>query len=324
MVSKKNSVSSVEISRLGLGTVQFGFDYGINNTRGQVPYDEVCSILVRASDHGINFLDTSRLYGSSESVLGKAIAETGREFTVCTKLDLPKNYAELGEKEIRDAFNASFMQSCESLQMDKIPMYLLHNFDYKTTHNGYVWSLVREMKAKGAIGKAGVSIALGPDEALQCLQDPDVEVMQIPFNVFDQRWKREGVLRLCSEKGVELINRSTYLQGLLLMDVEKAAELVPISQRRITQLHAISDEYEIPVKELVFLYVLENPYIKSTIIGVDSIGQLEENLRLQSLGSLQPEIIQSIETAFFDSPDELVNPRVWEERWAASAKEKTN
>ncbi|MCK5155856.1 MAG: aldo/keto reductase, partial [Spirochaetales bacterium] len=111
MVSKKNSVSSVEISRLGLGTVQFGFDYGINNTRGQVPYDEVCRMLIRASDQGINFLDTSRLYGSSESVLGKAIAEIGREFTVCTKLDLPKNYTELGEKEIRDAVNASFMQS---------------------------------------------------------------------------------------------------------------------------------------------------------------------------------------------------------------------
>jgi len=300
-----------QLSRLGLGTVQFGFDYGVNNTRGQVSYDEVCSILTSASDQGVNFLDTSRLYGASESVLGKAIAKIGRDFTICTKLDLPKNFSELSEKEIGEAVNASFLGSCESLQMDTLPMYLLHNYDYKTTHGGYVWTLLKEMKAKGLIGKLGVSIGRGPDEALQCLQDTDVEVMQIPFNVFDQRWKREGVLTQCREKGIELINRSTFLQGLLLMSVEKAAKLVPVSRDRITKLLNISEFSGVPVKELVFRYVIDNPFINTTIVGVDSLDQLEENIRLQNLGPLDQETINSIESAFLDSPDELVNPALW-------------
>ena len=171
--------------------------------------------------------------------------------------------------------------------------------------------MLKEMKAKGLIGKLGVSIGRGPNEALKCLQDPDVEVMQIPFNVFDQRWKREGVLTQCREKGVELINRSTYLKGLLLMSVEKAAELVPVSRERVKKMLEISEAVKVPVKELVFRYVLENPYIKTTIVGVDSIEQLEENIRLQNMGPLKSEIIHKIETAFLDSPDELLHPALW-------------
>ena len=45
------------ISRLGIGTVQFGMPYGINNDRGQVPYSEVLSILETAVERGVTFID---------------------------------------------------------------------------------------------------------------------------------------------------------------------------------------------------------------------------------------------------------------------------
>jgi len=66
MSRKSVGTEQMRLSRLGLGTVQFGFKYGVNNARGQVPYDEVCNILTSASDQGVNFLDTSRLYGARE------------------------------------------------------------------------------------------------------------------------------------------------------------------------------------------------------------------------------------------------------------------
>ena len=47
-------------SRLGIGTVQFGLTYGINNRLGQVPYRDVCIILEKAMEAGVNFLDTAR------------------------------------------------------------------------------------------------------------------------------------------------------------------------------------------------------------------------------------------------------------------------
>jgi aryl-alcohol dehydrogenase-like predicted oxidoreductase len=69
--------------RLALGTVQFGLDYGVANTAGQVAPAEVASILALAQQMGIGTLDTAINYGQSESVLGQCgIAE----WQVVTKL----------------------------------------------------------------------------------------------------------------------------------------------------------------------------------------------------------------------------------------------
>ena len=57
--------------KLGLGTVQFGCDYGISNTKGQVLIDEVVKILDYALKNGIDIIDTASLYGNSEAVLGQ-------------------------------------------------------------------------------------------------------------------------------------------------------------------------------------------------------------------------------------------------------------
>src|SRR5690606_8086920 len=64
-------MNSVEASRIALGTVQFGLDYGVANTRGRVTPDEVARILALAADAGVRTLDTAVAYGDSERVLGQ-------------------------------------------------------------------------------------------------------------------------------------------------------------------------------------------------------------------------------------------------------------
>ena len=58
--------------KLALGTVQFGIDYGVNSTYGQVRPEEVKKILSYARSKDIDFLDTAPAYGNSEKILGKA------------------------------------------------------------------------------------------------------------------------------------------------------------------------------------------------------------------------------------------------------------
>ena len=59
------------MTKLALGTVQFGLDYGITNSEGKVQIREVASILEYAKDKNINILDTASGYGNSEEVLGR-------------------------------------------------------------------------------------------------------------------------------------------------------------------------------------------------------------------------------------------------------------
>ena len=70
---------------LGLGTAQFGLDYGISNTTGKVPADTVGRILYIAHENGIRVLDTAPSYGDSECALGSSMPPEHR-FRVITKL----------------------------------------------------------------------------------------------------------------------------------------------------------------------------------------------------------------------------------------------
>ena len=70
------------MSKIALGTVQFGIDYGINSENGQVRPEEVRCILNYAHLQNIDLLDTAPAYGNSEKVLGEANVQN---FKVVTK-----------------------------------------------------------------------------------------------------------------------------------------------------------------------------------------------------------------------------------------------
>ncbi len=299
------------ISRLGLGTVQFGFDYGINNTSGKVKYPQVLRILETACRNDINFLDTSRNYGTSEDVLGRAFRQLGLEFIVSTKLDLPDDFRELSDKEIIQQSKTSLHRSLEALGLDSIPIYLLHSYELKTYRNGLIWNCVLEEMTKGLIRYPGVSISGSPREAEGCLGDPALRVLQIPFNVFDRRLERAGIFKKCAERNIVLFSRSSYLQGLVLMEPDKAAAKVPSSKEFMKKLGEISGACAVPPKELALRYVLGKKELASTIVGLDSPEQLQENLGIFARGPLNTGLVEQIETAFQGTPDELVNPALW-------------
>jgi len=311
--SRDSAVAHRKITRLGLGTVQFGFNYGINNARGQVPFDEVLRILAYGATQEVTFLDTSRAYGASEEVLGRAMEEAKLQDTcmVCTKLDLPSGYASLDTVSLRQTVLDGLHRSQDALRLDQIPAFLLHTPEYRNVHEGLVWQVLLEQVQAGSIGLLGVSIARGPEEAMQCLADPTVRMLQIPYNVFDQRWRRTGVLDACRANGVALVNRSTYLQGLMLMDPAHAKVKVPASIPFLQQLLEVANEASMPVKELVLRYALSCDALSCTLIGVDSLNQFEENIGLYHLGALDDALVRQIERMFADTPVELVNPALW-------------
>ncbi|MDB4129586.1 aldo/keto reductase, partial [Flavobacteriaceae bacterium] len=83
-------------SKLMLGTVQFGIDYGINNKDGVPSIKEVFEILDFAYNNGVRFLDTAEAYGDSQSVIGKFHLQNNNKFKIVTKFsplrkDLPNN-----------------------------------------------------------------------------------------------------------------------------------------------------------------------------------------------------------------------------------------
>ncbi len=306
----------LKISRFGIGTVQFGLDYGINNKTGQVSYSDVLNIFETALENGVNFIDTSRVYGTSEQTIGKALREIGAvdDFIPCTKLDISENYHEKSDEAVRGEVKGSLDQSLEALGIDTLPVYLLHRPEYRTFRDGLIWDYLKEAVSKGMIGRLGVSIADGPSEAIACFEDPAVEAIQIPYNVFDARWDKTGVLKVAAERGIAVFNRSSYLKGLLLMEMDEVPEHVTESLCYKESLNRIAAEAGLEVKEMALRYVFSVPEITSTIIGIDSQVQFRENLRIYEKEPLESALIQKIRTAFGEVQEYVLNPFLWDQR----------
>ena len=308
------SLSALGISRLGIGTVQFGQAYGINNIRGQVPYEDVVGILTRALEAGVNYLDTARAYGDSENALGKAIRELGCEdkFIICTKLDLPEEFADQSPEWLAKATQTSLQGSREALGLEHIPILLLHRTAYRTAGEGVIWDYLIEQREKGFIGHLGVSVAAEPAEARECLEDPNVEIIQIPYNAWDGRWERRHIFELAMEREVLVVNRSSYLQGLLLMDEERAQEEIPAALSHLRAWWNLCEDMEICPKDLALRYTLSEDRITTTIVGNDTLQQFEENLELAAAGPLPEQILSRVREVFAAVPDQIVIPSLWD------------
>lgn len=197
--------------KLGLGTVQFGLDYGVTNSSGKPTLTEVRNILVKAFDGGVDLLDTASAYGESESVLGE-LHDLTRRFKVVTKIQ--------GKKPVREEIE----KSLERLKRDEVDVILFHSAqDLLGPEGAQKVSEIEKACKDGLVKKWGVSV-YEESEACEIYQRFPFQVIQLPINVFDQRFVKSGYLGELKKNNVEIHVRSLFLQGLLLA---KKNELPP-------------------------------------------------------------------------------------------------
>lgn len=283
------------MSKVVLGTVQFGVNYGINNTSGQVSLDEVCKILKIAQEKEILTLDTSSAYGTSEIVLGKALKESSTRFNIVSKY--PRS-----ETSVRNTFE----KSISNLGVESLYGYLVHHFEFYQEHPEILDEMTA-LKNEGKIKKVGFS--LYNVEQLQYLFDKSVkfDILQFPYNIFDKQF--EPFMPKLVEIGVEIHTRSAFLQGLFFKDTNTLPEKLKLLKKYLDDLHCYCDNKGLAVEQLALGYVIANPNIKGALIGVDNHEQLEANLKVASVKLSQEDIdyisnIDIIEKA-------LLNPANW-------------
>lgn len=283
------------MNKLVLGTVQFGVNYGINNTSGQVMPEEVVRILNLASENGVLTLDTSSAYGTSEQVLGNTLRRTGLRFNIVSKY--PKG--NIGVKE-------TFQESQSKLGVENLYGYLVHHFDFYQEHPD-IFDDMTSLKEDGKIQKAGFS--LYNTQQLQYLLDRNVkfDLIQFPYNIFDRQF--EPYMPVLTEMGVEIHTRSAFLQGLFFKNTDSLPEKLKPLKNYLDILHQYCQQENISIEEISLGYVLANPNVNGALIGVDNHHQLESNLKIiaRKLASKDINFIQSIEI----QEKHLLNPVNW-------------
>tara|TARA_B110000027_G_scaffold129230_1_gene150556 strand:- start:8724 stop:9584 length:861 start_codon:yes stop_codon:yes gene_type:complete len=285
------------LSKLILGTVQFGLDYGINNISGLPSLEKVFSILNSAKGE-CSCLDTASGYGVSEERIGLYhLKHPDKIFDVNTKFS--KGVIDNPLKEIEIALL--------KLNIPIINTMMFHSLDDFSLNQEKMKNLLKEGKGN-YFKKFGVSVYTV--EELEKLKNIDqIEVVQVSFNLLDNHTKKGAILSELKALGKEIHVRSCFLQGLFFKSNNDLQENLKCAIKYLDDLNHIAKTNNYSMGELALSYCISKPYIDKVIIGVDSKDQLQQNLKWASL-TLNEEVERTIDC--IDIKEEvLLNPSKW-------------
>lgn len=288
--------------KIGLGTVQFGTDYGISNQDGKTSLDEIEKILDVAMHNGISIVDTAAIYGTSEEALGKTLLENHR-FGIVTKT--PRFTSVAITSDDMQRLEDSFFQSLQKMKQVSIYGLLTHNADDLLSENGHLlFSKMSELKQKGLVEKIGISVytAFQIDQILEKYQ---IDIIQLPINVFDQRLLMSGHLSKLKKREVEIHARSAFLQGLLLMSPETLPPFFDSIREHLKNYHRTLRQYGLTPVRAALGFLMNIPEIDFIICGVNNNHQLKEICK-------EAVPVESIDYSNFALSDvSILNPSNW-------------
>lgn len=291
-----------------LGTVQFGMNYGIQG-RLKPSEEMVNEMLSLALEKKVEHFDTAFSYGNAEDLLGQyriKNPDMAEKMHIISKLS-PKALAGRPKDMWKDIILKNSIQSIKRLNVNELEAYLFHNAEY--IFDEYAVQALHFACEENLAKKIGVSIYT-PEEAMKALEYDQIKVIQVPYNVFDQRLDQYGFFGAAKEKGVEVYARSSLLQGLLLIDPDYLPENVRFARRYIERFLTICREYRISPLKAAIGFVKEHTGIDYVVFGTDNKAQLREYLSIHK-EKLTEGLIKVLKKEFEDTEEKLVNPILW-------------
>ncbi len=194
--------------------VSFGA-WAIGAAWGNVDDDESTAALHTAVDNGVNFFDTADVYGDGHSE--KLLAElkkdrAGEEIIIATKIGrrLPEQTVAGYNRENL----ASFIdRNLKNLETDCLDLVQLHCPPQDAYYHPEIFGLMDDFVKDGKIKYYGVSVEK-VEEAIKAVEFPNVQTVQIIFNIFRQR-PADHFFDLAKEKNVGILARVPLSSGML-------------------------------------------------------------------------------------------------------------
>lgn len=288
-------------SKLILGTVQFGLHYGINNLKGKPSDNSIKKILDLAYKNGIEYLDTAEAYGDSQEKIGLYHKNSSNKFKIITKFSSAIT-------KLSDDIETRVLENLKTLDVDSLYCYMFHSFsDFDLFFDKFKSNLI-SLKNKGILTKIGVSIYTN-EELEKVLNFDNIDLIQLPFNLFDNDNLRGDVMRRAKEKGIEIHTRSVFLQGLFFKGKDNLKGNLKDLKLPLEKVENLSKNNNILISDLALNYALRNEAVDKVLIGVDNANQLKNNI--DSVNKLIDENIFTEINNLEIKKKELLNPSNW-------------
>jgi len=283
-------------NKLILGTAQLGLTYGINNRQGTPSIQKACSILKAALDCNITHFDTAQTYGDSEKKLGIFSQ------TTTTKLNIISKLPSVEVSKIKE----TVCESLEKLATKCLYGYLIHNFE-TFRNNPQIWNELTVLKQQKMITKIGFSLYYPEELEMLFRHNIDFDLLQIPFNVFDQRFSQ--YFSILKSKNVEIHIRSCFLQGLVFKEVNALPSKLAKLKTKLQSLHNLAKKHHLAIAHICLGFVALQP-IDKIVLGVDEESNIKENVQYQKHLTTIKTILPAL-YSLKENDEQLILPLNW-------------
>src|SRR4030042_2316210 len=261
------------MSELVLGTVQLGLNYGIANKQGKPDILKAKEIVSEAVNQNIVYFDTAQTYGDSEIVLGICFSKLNKsKIKVINKLDPNIDIAD--RKSVID----SIQKSLKNLRIDSLFGLLLHRpIDFKD------WEkrgdkVVKELKKESLIQNFGISMAYSLDEIIEAAKQTNIDIVQIPMNIWDRRAIEAGILTLLKSKKIRIFIRSVFLQGLAFLNEKDIPNNLSFLYSLVNDARNFCNNRGFSVPHFCIQYVINKCPDEYIVFGAENKEQIIDNI----------------------------------------------
>jgi aryl-alcohol dehydrogenase-like predicted oxidoreductase len=299
------------VRRLALGTVQLGLDYGATNRHGMPSAAEAAAIVEMALAVGIDTIDTAAAYGHAERLLGE-ILPPDSSVRIVTKIAC-------SSEDEPERLRGAVMRSLERLRRSSVDAVLLHDASLLAGAVARrIADEIRALRDEGLAQRIGVSV--DSLDQLQCAaQLLDLNLVQLPLSVLDQRFHTSGWLERLSQRGVEIHARSIFLQGILITPVDALPPyFLPIAQKL--------RDFECDMRKLgcdrmvgCLSFALQQALVQRIVIGVNSRAELAQVLSAAERGG---QLVADF-SGYATEDESMLAPWCWPPREALIAHRET-
>src|SRR5271170_3680193 len=282
--------TNLRVSVIGIGTWQFGGEWGVNFSQEQVG-----AILDAAAECGINFIDTAECYGPehlSEKLVGDYLSRHDRsKWIVATKFGHHfKSFMNRDDDFSIAGVRGQLDASLKALRVETIDLYQFHSGSDEIFQNQELWTFLAGQKRAGKIRHLGASI-LQKGSELQAREAAQfgVETLQVFYNRLDRR-AEEIYFPHAQKNNLGILSRVPLASGLLsgkykpgatfatndvrsVFDAEKMkCDLAEVEAIKKTELPP-----GVPMSRWALAWCLKNPIVTALIPGCKNPEQVRAN-----------------------------------------------
>lgn len=276
--------------KLFLGTAQLSRAYGVFGANQSYSRESPVLLVEAAASFGYSGIDTAPVYGHAETHIGRAKSP----LPVYTKLDPAQGVDD------------SILQSRSLLRRNFLDGVYLHEEYVASRKQKEMLQRLRDRKADD-VGEVGVSI-YSFDEFDLANENPDIDVLQLPYNIFDQRFSEDYVSRNLDPKK-RVFARSVFLQGVLLRKASELPSAVSHLMKFKVALEEATRESGLDELDIALGFAMANQALAGIIVGTSSLKELRE-IAFKKISVVERDLSSVVN--FDDVPTwDDVDPRSW-------------